>query len=83
MKRLTEFQGLKIYSENGESLGRLFDLRSPGLPEHGETHADRRIEELVYGKVGLFQRLGLIQSKADTISWERVVEIKNGKIVIR
>lgn len=82
MKRITELQHLKIYSKSGEYMGRVFDLRSAGLPEHGTTSSARVIDQIVYGTVGLFERLGIRQSKAETVDWASVVEIDEKRIVV-
>ena len=79
---ITDLQHLKIYTQSGIYLGRVFDLRSSGLPEHGETHTERVIDRLVYGKLGLLERLGLKQSQADTVSWSSVSKIEAGKIIV-
>jgi sporulation protein YlmC with PRC-barrel domain len=82
MKRITELQHLEIYSKSGEYMGRVFDLRSMGLPEHGATSRARVINQIVYGTVGMLERLGLRQSKADTVDWASVVEIDEKRIVV-
>jgi sporulation protein YlmC with PRC-barrel domain len=82
MKKITDLKHLKIYTEDGKPLGRVFDLRSPGLPDHGLNHKERIIGELVYGKLGLLESLGLRQAKATTVNWDRVVEIKDGRITV-
>jgi sporulation protein YlmC with PRC-barrel domain len=82
MKKITELQHLEIYSKSGAYMGRVFDLRSSGLPEHGITSSAREIDEIVYGTVGLFERLGLRQSKAETVDWSSVLEIDEKRIVV-
>jgi hypothetical protein len=82
MKRATEIQFLKIVTKDGRTLGHVFDLRSRGVPEHGVRHEDRVIDELVYGKMGLRERLGLKRVEVKTLAWASVIEIKKGKIVV-
>lgn len=79
---VTDLQHAKLYTTSGKYLGRLFDLRSAGSPEHGAPQKEREITELVYGEIGLFERLGLKRSGHDTISTEQIVEIKDGKIIV-
>ena len=82
MKRVSEFQMMRVETEGGRLLGHVFDLRSRGEPEHGLTHDKRVVSELVYGKLGLLARLGLTQARATTVAWESVKEIRNGKIIV-
>ena len=82
MKRVSEFQMMRVETEDGRLLGHIFDLRSPGEPEHGLTHDKRVVNELVYGKLGLLARLGLTQARATTVAWESVKEIRDGKIIV-
>ena len=82
MKRVSEFQLMRVETEGGRLLGHVFDLRSRGEPEHGEPQEKRVVNELVYGKLGLLARLGLIQARATTVAWESVKEIRDGKIIV-
>ncbi|PYS98040.1 MAG: hypothetical protein DMF65_10625 [Acidobacteria bacterium] len=82
MKRVSEFQLMRVETEGGRLLGHVFDLRSRGEPEHGLTHERRVVNELVYGKLGLLARLGLTQARATTVAWESVKEIRDGKIIV-
>jgi hypothetical protein len=83
LKKVSEFQYARVETEGGEFLGHVFDLRSRGLPEHGDTREARVVSELVYGKAGLFARLGLTHAHTTTIAWESVKEIRDGKIIVR
>lgn len=82
MKRATDLQFLKIVTKDGRTLGHVFDLRSQGLPEYGVNHKERVISELVYGKMGLLERLGLKRVEVKTVAWASVIEVKEGKIVV-
>lgn len=83
LKKVSEFQFLRVESEDGKFLGHVFDLRSSGEPEHGLTREKRVVTELVYGKMGLLARLGLDEADATTLPWESVKEISEGKIIVR
>ena len=73
---------MKIVTKGGRNLGRVFDLRSRGAPEHGLNHKGREINEIVYGTIGLLELLGLKQAGAETVAWESVIEIKDGTIIV-
>ena len=83
MKKVSEFQYARVETEGGEFLGHVFDLRSRGLPEHGDTREARVVAELVYGKTGLLARLGFRKARATTVAWESVKEIRGGKIIVK
>lgn len=82
MEKITDLQFMKIVTEDGRHLGHIFDLRSQGVPEHGLNNKGRIITEIVYGTIGLWERLGLKQSKTKTLAWQAVIAIKNGKIIV-
>ncbi|HYY97832.1 MAG TPA: hypothetical protein VE642_04530 [Pyrinomonadaceae bacterium] len=80
--KLSEFQYAEVVREDGTFLGHVFDLRSQGEPEHGVTHEARVVGELVYGRMGLLDRLGLDEADATTLPWSAVKEIRDGVIVV-
>jgi sporulation protein YlmC with PRC-barrel domain len=80
--KLSEFQYAEVVREDGTFLGHVFDLRSLGEPEHGITHDARAVDELVYGRMGLFARLGLDEADATTLPWSAVKEMRDGVIVV-
>ena len=82
LKKVSEFQYARVEREDGKFLGHVFDLRSHGLPEHGDAREARVVNELVYGKRGLLARLGLVHAQATTLSWESVKEIRDGMIIV-
>jgi hypothetical protein len=81
-RRVTDLQFSKIVTKDGRKLGRVFDLRSPGVPEHGSASSERAVTEIVFGTIGLLQRLGLRQAKGNTLPWSSVVRIKAGVITV-
>jgi sporulation protein YlmC with PRC-barrel domain len=83
MKTICDLQFLEVVSDRGEKLGRVFELRSDGIPEHGIMHPYRRITQLVYGKTGLMERLGLRQAQACIVSWSAVVSIDEHTLTVR
>ena len=80
--RAHEFQYMEVVTESGRFLGHVFDLRSRGEPEYGEPHDDRVVGEIIYGRLGLFERLGLTQAEPQTFSWKAVKAIRDGKLIV-
>ena len=80
--RAHEFQYMEVVTESGRFLGHVFDLRSRGEPEYGEPHEGRVVNEIVYGRLGLFERLGLTQAEPRTLPWKAVKAIRDGKLVV-
>ncbi len=60
MKRLCGFSGREVVHPGGQHLGRFVDLRLKGAPEHGKEPKRTEDTELVYGKIGLIERPGLM-----------------------
>ena len=80
--RAHEFQYMEVLTESGRFLGHVFDLRSRGEPESGAPHDERIVGEIVYGRLGLFERLGLTQAEPKTVSWKAVKAIRDGKLIV-
>ena len=79
---MTDLLMAEIETEDGTRLGRLYDLRSAGEPEHGLAAKDRPITELVYGTAGLWEVLGLKKPNVRTIPWRSVRSIERDKIIV-
>jgi len=80
--RASDFQYMRVETEGGRFLGHVFDLRSRGEPDYGAPHEERVVNELVYGRLGLFERLGLTQAEPTTVSWKAVKAIRDGKVIV-
>jgi hypothetical protein len=80
--RAHEFQYMRVETEGGRFLGHVFDLRSRGEPEYGAPRDERVVTEIIYGRTGLFERLGLTQAEPKTISWKAVKAIRGDKIIV-
>jgi sporulation protein YlmC with PRC-barrel domain len=80
--RASDFQYMRVETEGGRFLGHVFDLRSKGEPEPGARRGERVIHELVYGRMGLFERLGITQAEPKMVSWKAVKAIRDGKIIV-
>lgn len=82
MEKISEVLYSTIEDEEGRQLGRLFDLRSDGEPEHGISNQSRPITEIVYGVRGFWEMIGLRKPTPITIPWSSVVKIDGGKIIV-
>ena len=71
MIRASELQGKRVRSENGEVLGRVYEIRL--------RHS--RVAALICGARGFFQRLAGTVS-GHRIAWEQVRKITSSEIVI-
>jgi hypothetical protein len=81
--KLTDFEMLEVVAEDGRRLGHVFDLRAHGRPTTPARQARVPVDELVYGTLGLLERLGVRRASGRTLRWEQVVAIRNGRIVVR
>ena len=83
MMKLTGFELMEVVTEDGKRLGRVFDLRAHGRP-NGRFHQEAaQVDALVYGTLGLLERLGIRKAAGHTIGWDRVVDMKDRRIVVR
>jgi hypothetical protein len=81
--RLSSCQGLLVYDEAGRKLGHVFDFRCRGAPVNRRVRDDADVTTLVYGTVGLLERLGLREARNCEAQWQDVVAIRDGRIVVR
>ena len=83
MEKITDILFSKVEDEDGRSYGRVFELRSDGDPEHGETSKSRAVDALLCGTTGLLQQFGFDARNVSVFDWDSVVDIKAGKIIVR
>ncbi|HZQ60512.1 MAG TPA: hypothetical protein VFC24_04130 [Casimicrobiaceae bacterium] len=82
--RLTDLASLELVpleTEQGERLGRVFDLRAkfdPGRPQQPPV-----VTAITYGTLGFLERLGVRRTRPRTIEWKSVVEVRPDRIVVR
>lgn len=80
--KLSEFCKLEVFGTNGQHFGRVVELRCAGEPEHGDTRSERIVTELIFGKMGWLERVGLRAIDERKVPWRLVRTIKDGKIFI-
>ena len=79
LNRACRIELMRVETEGGEHLGRVFDLRcswQPGL-------AQPVVDEIVFGRTGLMERLGVPVRRPDSLPWADVVEVRDHVIVVR
>jgi len=76
MKALSRLEDMRVVAKDGELLGRVFELRSPGRAETEPTYRERRVDHLVCGRLGLLERLGWREPAALAIPWSHVTAIE-------
>ena len=82
MEKITDYILVEVETESGKKLGRVFDIRSEGEPEHGLTVKDRPFDFVLYGRRGLLETLGIKQTETDLLPWSAVRRIENGKMIV-
>ena len=81
---VAELLGLKVETESGESVGRVFDVR-------GElTSRSLRVTGLVVGRLGFLERMGIGAPEAgervrghEVVPWTAVVRADRRRVVVR
>ena len=82
--RLTSVAGLqlvRIEADDGTHLGHLFDVRTaydPARPDRPPV-----VTDILYGMVGLLERLGVRGKRPRTIPWKNVMAVHPHVIVVR
>lgn len=80
---LSDFELLEVVAEDGRSLGRVFDLRAHGRPTTRSRQESARIDDIVYGTLGLLERLGIRSAKSHVLPWKQVVAVEAKRLVVR
>lgn len=83
MNGLAQLEDMRVVAEDGTTLGRVFEIRSPGRAETEPTYAERRVDCLVCGRLGLFERLGWVERSAHTVPWSDVIAMREGVLLVR
>ena len=81
--KLTDFELLEVVTEDGRKLGRVFDLRAHGRPTARGRQESARIDGIVYGPLGLLERLGIRSAKGRVLPWKQVVAVEEKRLVVR
>lgn len=72
IKRLARLEDMPVLGEDGRRIGRIFEVRSPGVAESEPTYEARAIDCLLCGRRGLLERLGWKQVQPRAIPWSAV-----------
>jgi len=83
MEKITGLLAAKVVTDDGVYLGRLIDLRSDGDPEHGLPNEHRKITELLYGRNGFLEVLGLQQAEVISLPWSAVTKFSHGEVIVK
>jgi hypothetical protein len=67
-----------VCTPDGRAVGRLFDLSCPWTP--GEARSP--IGELVYGRAGLLERVGLLERQPPSVPWSAVQRVTTHGLVL-
>lgn len=90
--RLSDLLEAEVVTEDGESLGRIHDVRVRQLERRTSDGYRLRVVGLVTGRRGIRERLGIDTGRSerpiadrDLIEWERVLEVDGaaGRVSVR
>jgi len=81
--KLSEVLGMEVVGASGAHRGRLIDLRSSGEAERGESRTARLITEIVIGRIGWLERMGLRTVNEEIIPWAEVATVGTRRITLK
>jgi hypothetical protein len=77
MERVSQFMLAPIVGPEGKCLGHVVEVRCA-------VDGDQcRIEQLVYGVRGFLTSIGFPALRTGTVEWQRVADVRDGKIILR
>jgi hypothetical protein len=76
MKSACALQLGRVRTTGGRLLGKVFDFRCEWRGDHA------RVTRLVYGRRGLWERLGFRRQRQDTLPWSSVERMDGGEVIV-
>lgn len=81
--RLSEVLGMEVVTATGVHRGHVIDLRSSGEAEHGQSNTARVITEIIIGRLGWLERLGLRPVREEIISCAEVATFGTRRVTLK
>jgi sporulation protein YlmC with PRC-barrel domain len=81
--RLSEVLGMEVVTASGAHRGHVLDLRSTGEAERGQSNSARVIHEIIIGRVGWLERLGIRPVREEIIPWAEVATVGTRRVTLR
>ena len=81
--KLHEVVGLEVLSRLGDRLGRVVDFRCASEPEHGEGRPHCVVTEVVFGKAGWLERMGVRAVLEETVPWAEIETFGTQRITLK
>jgi len=79
--KVSRLELLELRTQDGRRLGHVFDLRLHA--GQGPDAWPDEVDSLVYGTLGLLERLGLRSARTKTLPWREVVGVRDGALIVR
>jgi sporulation protein YlmC with PRC-barrel domain len=76
--RLSEIQRMEVVDQDGERLGRIFDVQT----ERGRDDEPPRLRGFLIGRGGLARRLGIGRGSARLVPVEEIVRMDPGRMTV-
>ena len=83
MEKITDILFSEVETESGKKLGRVFEIRSEGDPDHGISNRSRNLDYFLCGERGLLERLGFKERRMTCVPISEIREYAVGKIIVR
>jgi sporulation protein YlmC with PRC-barrel domain len=81
--KLHEVVGLEVVSSLGDHLGHVIDFRCAGEPEHGEERSHRVVTEVIFGKIGWLERMGLRAVREEIVPWAEIETLGTQRVTLK
>ncbi|HJV63641.1 MAG TPA: hypothetical protein VJ743_22015 [Albitalea sp.] len=78
-RRARELQLMRVQSADGRVLGHVFDLRCRWAPG---ASTDSKVDEVIFGRTGLLERLGFVERRPEALPWSAVREVGDRALVV-
>lgn len=76
--RLSELLSHQVVDQNGKKLGHVFEVMGKTIDNDQKI----LVTEIVFGRKGFLEKLGLLHPKSNKVSWQKVKKVQSGQIVV-
>jgi sporulation protein YlmC with PRC-barrel domain len=83
MIRLSELEGMRVVTEAGDKLGRIWELQSPVQGKREPRREHRPVTQLVIGHRGVLERLGWRERRAVVVPWSSMLRQDGDAFVVQ
>lgn len=81
--KLSEVLDMEVVGASGRYRGHVIDLRCAGEAPRGEAETSRVVTEIIFGRVGWLERMGLRAIREEALPWAEVATVGTRRVTLK